>query len=87
MNKQELMAIQTIAKKMDWQQQPMNDVIEKVNQMVTNQQVLELDTLGVCDDYSKTLLFISSLDKCRLESALYVSDYNTLCDWSYSQQL
>ena len=81
MNKQEFKAITIIANKMDWQQKPVSDVIESVKQMVRNQQALELDTVGECDDDEETLLSIALWDKDKITSIMYVSSYQDLVMW------
>ena len=77
MNKAEFKAISMIAKKMDWQNKPVMEVCETINQMVRNDQALGLDTVGECDDYEDTLLSIAKLDIDKLVSCLYTWDYTT----------
>lgn len=60
MNKQEFKAISMIARKMNWHNKPVIEVCETINQMVRNQQALELDCIGECDDYEETLLSIAT---------------------------
>lgn len=81
MNKNEFKAINMIAKKMNWQDKPVECVIETVNQMVRNQQALELDTVGECGDDEETLLSIALLDADKIISCLYCWDYTTHCDY------
>ena len=81
MNKNEFKAISMIAKKMDWQNKPVMEVCETINQMVRNDQALGLDTVGECDDYEDTLLSIAKLDIDKLVSCLYTWDYTTHCDY------
>ena len=83
MNKAEFKAIQIIAQKMNWQQKPVSETIETINQMVRNQQALELDTVGECDGDEETLLSIALWDKDNILSTQYVSDYVSLCMWPY----
>lgn len=81
MNKAEFKAIQIIAQKMNWQQKPVSETIETINQMVRNQQALELDTVGECDGEEETLLSIALLGKDKITSTMYVSDYESLVMW------
>lgn len=81
MNKQEFKAISMIAKKMNWQNKPVMEVCNTINQMVRNQQALELDTVGECDDFEETLLSIALWDKDKITSTMYVSDYTSLVMW------
>ena len=81
MNKNEFKAIQMIAKKMNWQNKPVECVMETINQMVMNDQALGLDTVGECDDYEDTLLSIAVWDIDKLVSCLYTWDYTTHCDY------
>lgn len=82
MNKAELKAIQMIASKMNWGQKPVSETLETISTMVKNQQALELDTVGECDDYEETLLSIALWDKDRITSTMYVSDYESLVMWN-----
>ena len=81
MNKAEFKAISIIADKLNWQNKPVMEVCETINQMVRNQQALELDTVGECDDFEETLLSISLWDKDNITSTMYVSDYTSLVMW------
>lgn len=81
MNRNEFKAISMIAKKMDWQNKPVECVIETVNQMVRNDQALGLDCCGECDDYEDTLLSIATWDIDKIVSCLYTWDYTTHCDY------
>ena len=81
MNKAELKAMLSIAKKLDWNGKPALEVIESINQMVLNQQSLELDTVGECFDYEETLLSIALWDKDKILSTRVVFDYETLIGW------
>ena len=81
MNKAELKAINMIAEKMDWQNKPVECVIETIKQMIRNQQALEIDTVGECDDEEETLLSIALWDKDKITSTMYVSDYESLVMW------
>jgi len=77
MNKNEFKAISMIAKKMNWQDKPVECVIETIDQMVRNDQALCLDTIGECDDYEETLLSIATWDIDKIVSCLYCWDYQT----------
>ena len=81
MNKNEFKAISMIASKMNWQNKPVECVMETINQMVMNDQALGLDTVGECDDYEDTLLSIAVWDTDKLVSCLYTWDYTTHCDY------
>lgn len=82
MNKAGLKAIQMIANKMNWGQKPVSEALKTISTMVKNQQALELDTVGECDDYEETLLSIALWDKDRITSTMYVSDYESLVMWN-----
>lgn len=77
MNKAEFKAISIIADKLNWQNKPVVNVLETINQMVRNQQALELDTVGECDDCEETLLSIATWDIDKIVSCLYCWDYQT----------
>ena len=81
MNKQEFKAISMIAKKMNWQHKPVIEVCETINQMVRNQQALELDCIGECDDFEETLLSIALWNRDKIVSTIYVADYTSLVMW------
>lgn len=81
MNKNEFKAISMIAKKMNWQNKPVECVIETVNQMVMNNQALGLDCCGECDDYEETLLSIATWNIDKIVSCLYTWDYTTHCNY------
>ena len=70
-----------IVKKMNWQNKPFMKVYETINQMVRNQQALELDCVGECDDFEETLLSIALLDRDKIVSTMYVADYTSLIMW------
>jgi hypothetical protein len=74
MNRQEFKAISRIARKMHWHNKPVIEVCEIINQMVRNQQALELDCTGECDDYEETLLSI----------ATWNNDYHSLIGYEHS---
>ena len=77
MNHAELKAIISIANKLGWKSVNFETII----QMVKNQQALELDTVGECDDFEETLLSIALWDKDKIISTMYVSDYTSLIMW------
>ena len=79
-NKAELKAMLMIASKLNWQK-PVDETVETVTKMVKNQQSLELDTVGECDDFEETLLSIALWDKDKIVSTLYVNDYESLVMW------
>lgn len=82
MNKAELKAITMIANKLNWHNKPVMEVCETIKQMVRNQQALELDTVGECDDDEETLLSIALWDAEKITSTMYVSDYFSLANWN-----
>ena len=82
MNQAEMKALLMIVKKLGWNDKPALEVIESITQMVRNQQSLELDTVGECDDFEETLLTMALWDSDRVFSTLLVSDYQTLCDYN-----
>jgi hypothetical protein len=77
MNHAELKAIISIANKLEWKSVDFETII----QMVRNQQALELDTVGECDDFEETLLSIALWDKDKIISTMYVSNYASLVMW------
>ena len=79
-NKAELTAMQMIASKLDWHKS-VDETVETITKMVRNQQSLELDTSGECDDFEETLLSIALWDHDKIVSTLYVSDYESLVMW------
>ena len=81
MNKAEFKAISIIADKLNWHNKPVMEVCEIIKQMVRNQQALELDTVGECDDPEETLLSIALWDHDKIVSTQYVSDYESLVMW------
>ena len=87
MNKAELKAISTIADKLNWKNKPVMEVCETINQMVRNQQALELDTIGECDDEEETLLSIALWDANKIASTMIVSDYQSLIAWNNGEFL
>ena len=83
MNKAEFKAISMIAKKMNWRYKPVSEVCDAIREMVSNQQALELDTVGECDDFEETLLSIALWDTDKIISCLYCSDYTSHCNYWY----
>jgi len=81
MNKAEMKAMLSIVKKLGWNDKPAVEVINSISKMVSNQQSLELDTIGECDDREETLLSIALWDKDKIISTMYVSDYISLVMW------
>ena len=79
-NKAELKAMLMIASKLNWQK-PVDETVETVTKMVKNQQSLELDTVGECDDFEEALLSIALWDKDKIISTMYVSSYEDLVMW------
>lgn len=77
MNRDEVKAIIMIAEKLGWT----SVNFETIAQMVRNQQALELDTVGECDDFEETLLSIALWDRDKIISTMYVSDYISLVMW------
>lgn len=86
MNKQELSAMCLIANKLGWNGKPACEVITNIKQMVLNQQSLELDTVGECDDEEETLLSIALWDADKIFSTQYVNDYQSLAEWNYHER-
>lgn len=77
MNKAEFKAIKKIAEKLGWK----SVNFETIKQMVRNQQALDLDTVGECDDEEETLLSIALWDADKIASTMFVSDYTSLIMW------
>lgn len=84
MNRVELQALMKIVKKLDWNDMPVCECVERVTQMVKNQQALVLDCVGECDDFEKTLLSIALWDKDKILSTQFISDYWSLVNYKYS---
>ena len=78
MNKQEFKAIKMIAEKLNWQSVNFVTIL----QMIRNQQSLELDTVGECDDDEMTLLSLATQSAEKIFSTLLVCDYQSLCDYN-----
>lgn len=79
-NKAELKAMQIIADKLNWHK-PVDETVETICKMVSNQQTMELDCIGECDDFEETLLSIALWDKDKITSTMYVNDYESLVMW------
>ena len=79
-NKAELKAMQMIASKLNWHK-PAGETIETITKMVMNQQALELDCVGECDDFEETLLSMALWDADKITSTMYVSSYQDLVMW------
>lgn len=77
MNKAQFKAIMLIANKLNWK----SVNFETISQMIRNQQALELDTIGECDDDEETLLSIALWDADKITSTMYVSSYQDLVMW------
>ena len=81
MNKAELRAITLIVKKLGWNDMPAVEVIPTIEKMVANQQALELDCVGECDDFEETLLSLALQDIDKIYSTQYVSSYTDMVMW------
>lgn len=79
-NKAELKAMQIIASKLNWNK-PVYETVETITKMVHNQQAMELDCVGECDDFEETLLSLSLWDADKIASTMYVNDYESLVMW------
>lgn len=78
MNKAEFMAIMMIAEKLNWK----SVNFEVINQMIRNQQCLELDTVGKCDDDEATLLSLATCSVDKILSTQRVCDFETMVMWN-----
>lgn len=78
MNKAEFKAIKMIAEKLNWQ--AVN--FEVIKQMIRNQQCLELDTVGECDDDEMTLLSLATCSVDKILSTQKVFDFETMVMWN-----
>ena len=81
-NKAELTAMQMIASKLDWHK-PVDETVETIYKMVCNQQALELDCVGECDDFEETLLSMALWDADKIGSTLFINDYHSLVNYKY----
>jgi hypothetical protein len=82
-NKAELVAMQMIAGKMNWHK-PVDETVETIYKMVSNQQALELDCVGECDGFEETLLSIALWDADKIGSTLFINDYHALVNYKYN---
>ena len=81
MNKQELQAICLIVNKLGWNDRPVTEVCNNINQMVRNQQALELDCVGECGDFEETLLSIATWNVDKIASTMFVDSYQSMGAW------
>ena len=73
-------AMLSIVKKLGWNDKPAVEVINSIDKMVSNQQALELDTVGECDDREETLLSIALWDKDKLsQPCMSLTTFHWLC--------
>lgn len=82
-NKAELAAMQMIAGKMNWHK-PVDETVETICKMVSNQQAMELDCIGECDGFEETLLSIALWDADKIGSTLFINDYHALVNYKYN---
>lgn len=82
-NKAELAAMQMIAGKMNWHK-PVDETVETICKMVSNQQALELDCIGECDGFEETLLSIALWDADKIGSTLFINNYHALVNYKYN---
>lgn len=82
-NKAELTAMQMIADKLNWHK-PVDETVKTICKMVSNQQALEIDCVGECDDFEETLLSMALWDADKIGSTLYINDYHSLINYKYS---
>lgn len=82
-NKAELKAMQMIASKLNWHK-PAYETVETIYKMVCNQQALELDCVGECDDFEETLLSLSLWDADKIGSTLFINDYHSLVNYKFN---
>ena len=78
MNKAEFKAIMMIAEKLNWK----SVNFEVIKQMIRNQQCLELDTVGECDDDEVTLLSLATCSVDKILSTQKVCDFETMVMWN-----
>ena len=81
-NKAELKAMQMIASKLNWNK-PVYETVETITKMVWNQQSLELDCIGECDDFEETLLSMTLWDNDKILSTQFIDDYFSLIEFKY----
>ena len=82
-NKAELKAMQIIASKLNWNK-PVYETVETITKMVHNQQAMELDCVGECDDFEETLLSLSLWDADKIGSTLFINDYHSLVNYKFN---
>lgn len=82
-NKAELKAMQIIAAKLNWHK-PVDETVETICRMVSNQQALELDCIGECDGFEETLLSVALWDADKIGSTLFINDYHALVNYKYN---
>ena len=82
-NKAELTAMQMIASKLNWHK-PAYETVETITKMVHNQQAMELDCVGECDDFEETLLSLSLWDADKIGSTLFINDYHSLVNYKFN---
>ena len=82
-NKAELKAMQIIADKLNWHK-PAYETVETITKMVSNQQAMELDCIGECDDFEETLLSIALWDADKIGSTLFINDYHSLVNYKFN---
>ena len=82
-NKAELKAMQIIASKLNWNK-PAYETVETITKMVHNQQAMELDCVGECDDFEETLLSLSLWDADKIGSTLFINDYHSLVNYKFN---
>ena len=82
-NANELKAMQMIASKLNWNK-PVYETVETITKMVRNQQALELDCIGECDDFEETLLSIALWDADKIGSTLFIDDYYSLVNYKFN---
>ena len=81
-NKNELKAMLMIGSKLNWHK-PAYETVETIYKMVCNQQALELDCVGECDDFEETLLSMALWDTDKILSTQFIDDYHPLVDFEY----
>ena len=81
-NRVELKAMQIIADKLNWHK-PVDETVETITKMVWNEQSLELDCVGECDDFEETLLSMALWDSDKILSTQFIDDYFSLIEFKY----
>ena len=82
-SKQELLAMQAIASKLNWHK-PAYETVETITKMVWNQQSLMSDCTGGYCSFEDTLEIMASWDEERLLSTIVVSDYQSLIEYNFN---